>query len=200
MAVVRMLSDQIMHKTGKQSSPGKQLRVLSNQHASLHGTHGKPCHGPVLSVLFHPVLLFDERNDILRKLLQKQLMPQTELTRIGFHHHHAVCHHDQHGHSLSFCQKIIHDMVHLALPDPSPLIFSEAVLQVQNRIFRSAFVISRRHIADAGFRPSRRPGLEIFMTDRAVRHILHQAEILHRSHLYVIGRPAVPVPDGKEGA
>ena len=38
------------------------------------------------------------------------------------------------------------------------------------------------------------------MTDRTVRHILHQAEILHRSHLYVIRRPAVPVADGKEGA
>ena len=81
MAVVRMLSHQIVQKAGKKPGPGKQLRMLPDQHAGLHGSHGKPGHGPMLPVLFYPIGFLDERNDIPCQFLQKQFLSELKLSR-----------------------------------------------------------------------------------------------------------------------
>ena len=200
MAVVRMLSYDVVQEAGKQSSPGKQLRMLSEQHAGLNGSHGQPGHSPVLSVFFHPVFFLNKRNDILNKHLRKQILLQPNLSRPAIRHHHPIRHHDQHGYRSFLRQKVIHDMIDLSLPDPAPFILPETMLKIQNRIFFFSFFIARRHIADTGLRSARHGGVQILMPDRPVRHIPHQAEILHRSHLQEIDRPAAAISDGKERA
>ena len=55
IAVIRVFSDKIVHKTTEQPLPAKKLRITADRHACLHGSHGKPGHRPVVPVLFHPV-------------------------------------------------------------------------------------------------------------------------------------------------
>ena len=200
MAVVRVLSHNVVQETGKQSAPGEQLRMLSEQHAGLYGAHGQPGHGPVLSVLLHPVFFLDKGNDILNKDLRKQVLLQPDLSRPAIRHHHSIRHHDQHGNRSFLRQQVVHDMVDFSLPDPAPFILPEAVLKIQDRIFFFSLLIARRYVADTGLGSARHGGIQILMPDRPVRHIPHKAEVLHRPYLQEIDRPAAAISNGKERA
>ena len=53
----------------------------------------------------------------------------------------ATLHHHNHRLTLARGNKVVHDMVHAALRAPSCLVFSHAMLQIENRIFLLRLVV-----------------------------------------------------------
>ena len=106
----------------------------------------------------------------------------------------ATAHDHDHFLALSLCDQIVHDKVRLPLPDPSRLIFTDTMLQVQYRISFISFFISIRCI-DITFLQVAAHLRSVFTdADRTMRNILCKIEIhILLLHLKSIDRSKTPI-------
>jgi len=106
----------------------------------------------------------------------------------------ATAHDHDHFLALSLCDQIVHDKVRLPLPDPSGLVLSYAMLQVQYRISFISFFISIRCI-DITFLQVAAHLRSVFTdADRTMRNILCKIEIhILLLHLKSIDRSKTPI-------
>ena len=127
--------------------------MLKHNFLSLHSSHGKSCHGTVLSIRYRPEGSVYYSNTAFREFFKKCSKPRMifSLLRKGI----SRIHYNDHFLHFILCQKVIRNMSNFTLPEPSHLVFSASVLQIEYRItFFRIFVIFGRSINIAKLPPS----------------------------------------------
>ena len=130
-AVVRLLVAD-GQAAGEDARPPEQLRMGKDASLGLHAAHGKPCHGPVLLVGNRPVSPVDKGNPAAHQFLRKgahgRMICPAVRERISCSHDHNHLFHPSRG------NEIVRQIGQLPLPDPSRLVLSAAMLEIEHRV------------------------------------------------------------------
>ncbi len=110
------------------------------------------CHRTVFAVGFGAERTVYHRDEVFQNNIIKSCAIQSPLfvyilsgTRLERSFHISAIHHHEHRHTLTGCNQIVHNMIHLSLSAPAGFIFTHAMLQIQYRIalLRMNFILCR---------------------------------------------------------
>ena len=164
----------------------------------LKSPHGESGNGAGSAVRESTVFLVNERNAVFRKY--KIYSSSGRMLACVRQKCIAIIHDKNHFLTLTGGDQIVHNVVDLALPDPSGFGFTAAVLQIQNRImFFWMCFIARRRIDKAGAVSSGHGTVVIIHPDSAVWDVLKKIKTRVRIRNFkIIDSAEIAVADWSE--
>ena len=127
--------------------------MRQNRIESLMSSPRESCHSTVFAVGFRTECPVYHRNQVFQNNVIKGGAIQSPLlvhifsrTRPERSFYITAIHHHEHRHTLTGCNQVVHNMIHLSLRAPAGFIFTHAMLQIQYRIalLRMSFILCRR--------------------------------------------------------